>query len=87
MILKKQIKIYKSETADEIRALIINDELVCYYTLDNSNKPDIVMNDDDNEEFRFLREICSYVDFDLYRVFYSHDNNVEELIRRGEVAC
>lgn len=84
MILKKKIKIYKSETADEIRALIINDELICYYTLDKDNKPDIVMANDNNEEYRFLHYICSYVDFDLYKVFYSHDNNIDLLIKRGE---
>lgn len=86
MIRKKHIKIFKLDSRDEIRALTINGGLVCFYTLDrlDNNKPDIVMANEDNDEYVFLSNICRYIDYRLHRVFYSHDNNIEELIRRGE---
>lgn len=59
MIRKKQVKIYKLNSRNEMRALTINGGLVCFYTVDrlDNNKPHIIMAD---------------------------NNNVNELIRRGE---
>lgn len=86
MIRKKQVKIYKLNSRNEMRALTINGGLVCFYTVDrlDNNKPHIIMADNNNEEYIFLSEVCRFIDYKLHRVFYSHDNNVNELIRRGE---
>lgn len=86
MIRKKQVKIYKLNSRNEMRALTINGGLVCFYTVDrlDNNKPHIIMADNNNEEYIFLSKVCRFIDYKLHRVFYSHDNNVNELIRRGE---
>ena len=79
-------KIEIFEDNNKMKALVIDGELACFYTVRANGLFDIVRADEGSESFVFLE---SMLDLDLFEYkthFYaSHVNNLYELVEEGEV--
>lgn len=81
-------KIEIFEDNERMKALVIDGELACFYTVRANGLFDIVRADEGSEAFVFLE---SMLDLDLFKYknhFYaSHINNLYELVEEGEVVA
>ena len=81
-------KIEIFEDNNKMKALVIDGELACFYTVRANGLFDIVRADEGSESFVFLE---SMLDLDLFEYkthFYaSHINNLYELVEEGEVVA
>lgn len=81
-------KIEIFENNERMKALVIDGELACFYTVRANGLFDIVRADEGSENFVFLE---SMLDLDLfeYKAHYyaSHINNLYELVEEGEVVA
>lgn len=81
-------KIEIFEDNNKMKALVIDGELACFYTVRANGLFDIVRADEGSDNFVFLE---SMLDLDLFEYkthFYaSHINNLYELVEEGEVVA
>lgn len=81
-------KIEIFEDNNKMKALVVDGELACFYTVRANGLFDIVRADEGSENFVFLE---SMLDLDLFEYkahFYaSHINNLYELVEEGEVVA
>lgn len=81
-------KIEIFEDNNKMKALVIDGELACFYTVRDSGEISITRADEGSENFVFLE---SMLDLDLFEYkahFYaSHINNLYELVEEGEVVA
>ena len=81
-------KIEIFEDNNKMKALVIDGELACFYTVRDNGLFDIGRADEGSENFVFLE---SMLDLDLfkYKTHFSasHINNLYELVEEGEVVA
>lgn len=81
-------KIEIFENNERMKALIVDGELACFYTVRDNGDFSITRADEGSESFIFLE---SMLDLDLFKYkahFYaSHINNLYELVEEGEVVA
>ena len=81
-------KIEIFENNEKMKALIVDGELACFYTVRDNGELSITRADEGSENFVFLE---SMLDLDLFKYkahFYaSHVNNLYELVEEGEVVA
>lgn len=81
-------KIEIFEDNNKMKALVIDGELACFYTVRDNGLFDIVRADEGSENFVFLESMLDLDLFEYKTYFYaSHINNLYELVEEGEVVA
>lgn len=81
-----KIDIYRNK--DNMKAVIVDGELACFYVIRDNGEICITRADESDDEFIFLESMLDIDDFEYVDHFYtSHVNNLYDLVEEGEVIC